>query len=78
MTRHAEDRRAEHGFTLEDIELSMTEPEVAHPAGPLWPDRRVYIRGPIKTIASLDGVVITVMPSPHATSYQRWEHNPAA
>lgn len=75
MTWHAEKRRVELGFTMEEVEAVALQPELVYPGDARQGhDRTVLQRGVIASVHSRDGTIITLMPSGIATRYARWEH----
>lgn len=76
LTVHAEQRRVEFGYTLEQVEETVKQPELSYPAGRHWPNRHIRVRGPIKSVLTATGLVITLMPADRITNYQPWSHQP--
>jgi hypothetical protein len=74
LTWHAEQRRVEHGYTLEQVELAVCDPQLEYPAPRRWPDRFIRVHSDVKCVVSSTGVVITVMPADQSTGYQPWSH----
>ncbi|GAC1439383.1 MAG: hypothetical protein NVSMB55_00660 [Mycobacteriales bacterium] len=74
VCEHAERRRREHGFSLDDVLRTVAHPEQTYGC-PAYPDRRTYQRGPVAVIVDeRQRVVVTVL----LRVQDRWEHRTAA
>jgi hypothetical protein len=77
LTRHAEARRREHGYTSEEVEAAALDPELTYLADQRrGRGRMIHQHGRVAIVHSGDGIIITVMPSGRTTGYQPWEHSP--
>lgn len=75
LCAHAKARRAEHGFSEDDVLLAITRPEQTYGSSASYgPDRRLYQRGPVCVVVDeRTRVVVTVLPR----IAERWEHRAA-
>lgn len=68
MSWHAEQRRAEVGFTMEQVEAVVRDPDLAYPGDARHGGgRTIHQRDGIAAVLAPDGLVITLMPSGRAT-----------
>lgn len=72
ISRHAALRLVEHGFSEEDVLITVAHPEQTYPCATLHgADRRMFQRGRVGVVVDEDArVIITVVPR----RQDRWEH----
>lgn len=75
LSAHAEMRRREHGFSEDDVLLTVAQPEQTYGSPASYgPDRRLYQRGRVCAVVDeRSRVVVTVLPR----IAERWEHRAA-
>jgi hypothetical protein len=72
LSAHAKARRVEHGFSEDDVLLTIARPEQTYGSPASYsPDRRLYQRGRVCAVVDeRTRVVVTVLPR----IAERWEH----
>ena len=75
LTLHAERRRIEFGYTIEEVHAVASDPHIVYPGDSRHgPDRTVHQRGRLASVHGRDGTIITLMPSGAATRFEAWSH----
>ena len=75
LTQHAERRRLEFGYTIEEVHAVASDPDIMYPGDKRQgPDRMIHQRGRIASVHGCDGTIITLMPSGAATRFSEWSH----